>query len=64
MKPSNKLIQEGICFNCELPALPRCYSNAGKREFFISGLCEKCFDNLFQEEPIDYSPDNEDEIAF
>ena len=64
MKPSMKLIEQGICFQCELPAMPRCYSDAGRREFRISGLCEKCFDGLFaEEEPIDYSPD-EDTIVF
>lgn len=40
----------GTCISCKLPALERCYSAAGKREFFISGLCEKCFDAMFEEE--------------
>lgn len=33
-----------ICLVCKLPALPRCYSDAGRREVAISGLCEPCFD--------------------
>ena len=26
------------------------YSPAGKKEWQISGMCEKCFDNMFDEE--------------
>lgn len=37
----------GLCIQCKLPALPRCYSKAGRKEFSISGLCEVCFDELF-----------------
>jgi hypothetical protein len=36
----------GICIDCGKPALQNCYSEAGKREYGISGLCEKCFDKL------------------
>ena len=32
--------QSSLCLECKQPALPRCYSEAGKREFVISGLCE------------------------
>ena len=38
---------EGLCVNCKEPALPKCYSEAGKAEYKISGLCEKCFDETF-----------------
>ena len=37
---------KGICLNCKEPALPKCYSEAGRREYKISGLCEKCFDEI------------------
>lgn len=37
---------EGICVNCKEPAVPKCYSEAGRREYKISGLCELCFDNI------------------
>ncbi len=40
----------GICADCKQPALPNCYSPAGIKEFYISGLCEKCFDKLFSED--------------
>lgn len=36
----------GLCIQCEEEALPKCYSEAGKKEFFISGLCEPCFDEI------------------
>jgi len=38
--------EKGFCINCLEPALGNCYSEAGKREFKISGLCEKCFDKI------------------
>ena len=37
-------LSQGICLQCKMPALPKCYSEAGKREYQISGLCEPCFD--------------------
>ena len=37
----------GICIQCKEPALPKCYSEAGKREYKISGLCEQCFDEIY-----------------
>ena len=39
-----------ICIVCHRPALEHCYSNAGRREVFISGICEECFDKMFAEE--------------
>ena len=38
--------EKGICINCNEWALNKCYSEAGKREFFISGMCEECFDKI------------------
>lgn len=35
---------------CKQPALARCHTNAGRREFYISGMCEQCFDKMFSEE--------------
>jgi hypothetical protein len=40
---------KGICIQCKRPALDHCYSQAGKREFYISGLCEECFDRIDKE---------------
>ena len=42
--------QAGICVECKEPALPKCYSPAGKKEYIISGLCEQCFDNITRKE--------------
>jgi len=36
-----------ICIQCREPALSKCYSDAGIREYTISGLCEQCFDGIF-----------------
>jgi len=41
---------KGICVECKEPALPKCYSEAGRREYRISGMCEKCFDAAFADE--------------
>ena len=38
---------KGLCLECKEPAGPKCYSEAGRREWGISGVCEKCFDEMF-----------------
>ena len=38
--------RQGVCIQCKEKAIPKCYSNAGYREYKISGLCEKCFDEI------------------
>lgn len=47
---SANLKEQGICFVCELPAKPRIQTEAGRKEFQISGCCEVCFDYMFKEE--------------
>jgi len=39
-----------LCVVCKTPALANCFSEAGRREVFKTGICEKCFDDLFKEE--------------
>lgn len=39
-----------ICFQCGRVAKEHCYSEAGLREVEISGLCEECYDKLFEED--------------
>lgn len=45
-----KTIKEAIeserCIQCDGFYLTNCYSKAGIKEFFISGLCEICFDKI------------------
>jgi hypothetical protein len=36
---------KGICLECKELALPKCYSEAGVKEYKMSGLCEACFDS-------------------
>ena len=36
--------EAGRCIECGEDALDNCYSEAGRREVKISGLCELCFD--------------------
>lgn len=37
-------LSKGICIQCKEPAIPKCYSEMGVKEYSISALCERCFD--------------------
>lgn len=39
-------VAAGRCIDCKEEALPKCYSDAGRREYNISGLCEVCWDRI------------------
>ena len=39
-----------ICFQCGRVAKEHCYTEAGLKEVEISGLCEECFDKMFDED--------------
>jgi hypothetical protein len=43
------VIPSGLCIKCKEPALEKCYSAMGRREYRISGLCEQCFDEITKE---------------
>lgn len=36
----------GNCIQCNENAMANCYSDDGRKEFYILGLCEKCFDEI------------------
>jgi hypothetical protein len=40
-------IENGICISCKRP--PIFYSEAGRKEYRITGLCEPCFDKICEE---------------
>lgn len=40
-------ISKGICIDCKELAKPKCHTDAGNREYLISGMCEECFDDMF-----------------
>ncbi len=42
--------EEPLCICCHRPAYEHCYSDEGRREVGISGLCEECFDEITQED--------------
>jgi len=44
------------CVVCKKPALENCYSEMGIKEVYKTGICEKCFDELFKEDDIEDSP--------
>lgn len=46
MKTNEKVDEKTLCINCKKPALNNCYSEDGRKEVAISGLCEKCFDEI------------------
>jgi hypothetical protein len=51
---ANEAITSGLCIQCQEPALDKCYSDAGRAEYRISGLCERCFDEITKEpDPLD-----------
>ena len=37
-----------LCIDCKEPAIPKCYTPAGEREYYISGICEECFNKMFK----------------
>ena len=39
-----------ICYQCGRVAKEHCYTEAGLREVEISGLCEECFNEMFEED--------------
>jgi len=41
-------LDKGVCISCRKP--PTFSTEAGRREYPISGLCEPCFDAMFEEE--------------
>lgn len=41
---------QGICIECKQPWQPKTHTDAGQREYQISGVCEECFDRLFADE--------------
>lgn len=40
---------KGVCVSCKEPALAKCYSDDGRAEYRISGMCEACFDECCKE---------------
>lgn len=42
-------IAKSICIDCKEEALPKCYSENGRKEYLISGLCELCYDKAIKE---------------
>lgn len=40
--------ERGVCIVCEKP--PTFTSEAGRREYRISAICEPCFDKMYKED--------------
>lgn len=40
-------IRMNVCIACK--QTPTFFSDAGEREYKITGICEKCFDEMFKE---------------
>lgn len=44
-------LEKNICVDCKKGITEKSfYSEAGKKEYFTSGLCEFCFDKIFKDE--------------
>ena len=39
-------LMKGICIKCKRPAKEHCHSIEGRTEYYISALCEECFDEI------------------
>jgi len=52
-RTQGEALEKGICISCGSLAAEKCHSEEGRREYLISGLCEECFDELFEEEEED-----------
>jgi len=46
-------LAQGVCISCKRP--PTFSTEAGRREYALSAICEPCFDGTF--------PDDEDDVA-
>lgn len=49
LRERDEAVRTGLCVECQRPAADHCYSDAGRREFRISGMCEECFDKMTAE---------------
>ena len=49
-KTAREAIPAGLCIDCGKPAIPKCTTEAGLREYSISGICEECWDTMFGKE--------------
>lgn len=45
-----KAHEKGICVACGIDAQSRCKTDAGRKEYLLSGLCEICFDSIFADD--------------
>lgn len=53
----SEALEKKICIECKRPdPLARCKTELGRREYFISGMCEECFDKLFAEPDEELEP--------
>jgi hypothetical protein len=55
--------EKGVCIDCKEEAVPKCYSEAGCKEYGISGMCEACYDAMFAREDARVDEDDEEEWA-
>jgi hypothetical protein len=46
-------LERGICISCRQPIAGRLHTEAGRREYMISAVCEPCFDAMFPAEEED-----------
>ncbi|MCF8029891.1 MAG: hypothetical protein K9K39_03260 [Desulfohalobiaceae bacterium] len=49
LHPGEAVDMNLVCINCGNEPYSRCYTQPGKQEVLISGLCELCFDEITSE---------------
>ena len=43
-------VKQEICVQCQQPAMSNIFTDLGMEEYYISGICERCWDRMFGED--------------
>lgn len=39
-------IEQEVCIECMRPAMSNCFTDEGVEEYYLSGVCERCYDMM------------------
>jgi len=49
MSSWEEAVEKGLCIACGEQALPKCTTDAGRKDYYITSICEVCYDKLYPE---------------